>query len=154
MRKKLVIILVMLSVLFTAMPVSAAGNPVNPKRTTIENLFVNPTKTAGIPVVYKRTIVVTADGGRYQVGFVNIEFKKEFINKEMLPVTIEVEINAENGVAGIELTPSMDNFCKMVIIRVDSYKGLLYDEATGKNIFVNVNRQQLEVDHFSRHAFS
>lgn len=132
MLKKLIVLMVLLAVVFTALPVSAAESP----------------------VIYKSTITVTNEGGRYQVGFVNIEFKKEFLTQGMLPVTINVEVSAVDGVAGIELDPSINNFCKKVHIRVDSYEGLLYDKTSGKNIQVDVQKQQRVVTHFSRHAFS
>lgn len=134
MLRKLMALMVLLALVMSVVPVSAADNP----------------------VVYKATITVTKEGGKFQVGFANIEFKKEFIDQKSLPVTIDVEISAENGKAGIdlEMSPSYPDFCKKVHIRVDNYKGLLYDKAAGKNVEVVVKKQQLIVDHFSRHAFS
>lgn len=103
------------------------------------------------PVIYKDTITVTEDGGRYQIGFVNVEFKKDFLDPAMLPRTFEVQVYAENGVGYIEFSPSTPNFFKKVHIRIDNYNGLLYDKAAGKNIQVNFKKQQILAEHFSRY---
>ncbi len=132
MSKKIVVFLILLALVLSAIPVSAAQEP----------------------VIYNSTITVTSEGGVYQVGFVSIEFKKEFLDAQKLPVTIDVEVSAVNGVAGIELDPSMSDFCKKVHVRVAKYNGLLYDKTTGQNIQVDVKKLQLVVNHFSRHAFS
>lgn len=102
--------------------------------------------------VYKETITVTEDGGRYQVGFVNVEFKKNFISDEKLPATFEVQVYAENGVVYVEFSPDTPEFFKKVHIRVDKYNGLLYDKSLGKNIKVNINKQQILAPHFSRYC--
>ena len=106
------------------------------------------------PVVYKDTITVTEDGGRFQIGFVNIEFKKEFLDSGQLPATFDVKVSAENGVAGIEISPDTPEFFKKVHLRVSSYQGLLYDETACKNILVDIKKQQIIIGHFSRYAFS
>ena len=112
-----------------------------------------PAMAADQPVVFKDTITVTADGGRYQVGFVNLEFKKEFIDASKLPATFNVEVFAKNGEVGVQITPSTPEFFKKVHIRVDSYKGLLYDKEKGENIQVNIKKQQVLAEHFSWFRF-
>lgn len=128
--KKITLLMTLLIVL-TAMPVLAAEEP----------------------VLYKETITVTADGGIYQIGFVEVEFKKEFLGKNMEPVTFDVEVYAENGQAYIEFSPDAENFAKKVHIRANSYQGLLYDKALGQNIEIEVANQQIVTDHFSRYCF-
>lgn len=111
-----------------------------------------PSLAAEQAIVYKETITVTEDGGRYQVGFVNVEFKKNFISDEKLPATFEVQVYAENGVVYVEFSPDTPEFFKKVHIRVDKYNGLLYDKSLGKNIKVNINKQQILARHFSRYC--
>lgn len=113
-----------------------------------------PAMAAEEPVIYKSIITVTDEGGRFQVGFVNLEFKKDFLPSDKLPVTFEVVVSARGGIAGVEITPSVEGFLKKVHIRVDEYSGLLYDETLGRNIQVYVKKQQIIVNHFSRYAFS
>jgi len=106
MKKRIVMLLTLLIVL-AAIPVAAAEEP----------------------VIYQDTITVTSEGGRFQVGFIELEFKKDFLEKDMEPVTFNVEIYAENGVGYIEITPDAIDFDKKVHIRVASYEGLIYDKA-------------------------
>lgn len=127
MWRKLVFFLLALIFIFSSIPVNAEEKP----------------------VIYKETITVTEDGGRYQIGFVNVEFKKDFLNAEKLPITFEVTVYCENGIPGISFTPDVPDFYKKVHIRTDSYTGLLYDATTGKNIQVNVDKQQVLAPHFS-----
>lgn len=105
------------------------------------------------PVVYESTITVTADGGSFQVGFVTLKFKKDFIDSARLPVTFDVKVFAKSGDAGVQVEPSTSGFLKDVQIRVDSYNGLLYDEVQGRNIQVNVRKQHLTAEHFSWYRF-
>jgi len=145
--KRLLVILVLLTVVFSAMPVSAANySQVNVKN---DRQF-----TAQVPVVYKSIINVTKNGGVYQVGFVTIKIPKDFIDKDQLPIKITVKISAVNGEPGIEFTPDIPKFNKKVAVYVHSYKGLLYDSAVGKNIWVRIKQNKFEVEHFSRYAFS
>lgn len=111
-----------------------------------------PSLAAEEAIVYKETITVTEEGDRYQVGFVNIEFKKNFISDEKLPATFEVQVYAENGVVYVEFSPDTPEFFKKVHIRVDKYNGLLYDKSLDKNIKVNINKQQILAPHFSRYC--
>lgn len=105
------------------------------------------------PVTYKDTITVTEDGGRYKLGFVEVEFKKNYIDANLLPVTFEVEIYAENGQAFIEFEPDAQDFIKKVHIRAKKYDGLLFDKATGENIHITLKTQQILAEHFSRYNF-
>jgi len=147
MFKKLTVILVLLTLVFSAMPVSAAN---------IDQADIGHGKSFTVqePVIYKSIINVTEKGGVYQVGFVTIKFPRNFIDEDQLPVRINVEISAVNGVPGISFTPDIPEFNGNVTIIVHSYNGLLYDSATGKNIWVRVKRSKFEVGHFSRYAFS
>lgn len=106
------------------------------------------------PIVYKDTITVSEDGGRYQVGFVNVEFKKRFLGSSFLPVDFAVEIYAENGVVYIDFEPDFEIFNKKVHIRIDSYEGLIYDRALKKNIYVSIKKRQILADHFSRYCMN
>jgi len=130
--KKRFIILLTLMMVFASLPVLAAAEE---------------------PVIYKDTITVTEDGGRYKIGFVEVEFKKDFLEKGMEPVTFDVEVYAEDGLAYIEFSPDAEDFAKKVHIRVDSYEGLLYDKTLGENIEVDIAKQQIVTSHFSRYCF-
>jgi hypothetical protein len=132
MKKKLILLILLLALLVPSMSAMASE----------------------APVVYKSTITVTADGGRYQVGFASIEFKKEFLDQSMLPATFDVQIYAEDGKAYIEFSPDTPKFFKKVHIRAGAYEGLLYDRAKGENIPIDVKKQQLIVSHFSRYLFN
>lgn len=135
MKKRLLLLFLILTLLIPGMTVSASDEP----------------------VIYKDTITVTADGGRYQIGFVNVEFKKDFIDPAMLPATFEVQVYAENyaenGAGYIEFSPDTPEFFKKVHIRIDAYDGLLYDKAKGENIQVSFKKQQIKAEHFSRHRW-
>lgn len=117
-------------------------------------LLVNiPVMASEQPAEYKATITVTEDGGRYQIGFAEVEFKKDSLDLDQLPVTFDVRIYAENGINYIEFTPDIPDFYKQVHIRIGKFKGQLYDRAAGENIQVNVKKQQILAGHFSRYAF-
>lgn len=131
MKKRLLLLFLILTLLIPGMTVSASDEP----------------------VIYKDTITVTADGGRYQIGFVNVEFKKDFIDPDMLPATFEVQVYAENGAGYIEFSPDTPIFFKKVHIRIDAYDGLLYDKAKGENIQVSFKKQQILAEHFSRYRW-
>lgn len=146
MLKKLSAVIIALTLLFTAAPAWAAHDNAPVKtESAIENQG---------PVIFSGTLKVTEEGGVYKVGFAEIVFKKDFVDPELLPGTINVEINSVDGVPGIQFTPDITQFTKEVTIKVDSYSGLLYDTTSGKNIFVNIEKQKLKVEHFSRYAFS
>ncbi|HEX3047285.1 MAG TPA: hypothetical protein VHY08_21200 [Bacillota bacterium] len=106
------------------------------------------------PKIFQSTFTVTGEGGRFQVGFVNVEFKKDALVPTILPATFTTQVYAENGVVYIEFDPNTPPFFKKVHLRTDKYQGLLYDRAIGRNITVNIKHQQVLVDHFSRYAFN
>ncbi len=106
------------------------------------------------PGVYKETITVTEEGGKYEIGFVDVEFRKDFLDSEMLPVTFDVEIYAENGKSYIEFSPDVKKFLKKIHIRVDRYNGLLYDKEVEENIAVSIRKNHLVVSHFSRYCLN
>lgn len=128
MKKRFIILLTLIMV-FSSLPVLAATEE---------------------PVIYKDTITVTEDGGRYQIGFIEVEFKKDFLEKGMEPVTFDVEVYAENGKGYIEFSPDAEDFAKKVHIRADAYEGLLYDKALGENIKIDTKNVNLTARHFSR----
>lgn len=105
------------------------------------------------PVTFKDTITVTSDGGRFQIGFVNVEFKKDSLDSTMLPITFEVKVYADNGQGVIEFSPGVSKFYKKVHIRIDAYNGLLYDVSKGENVQVNFKNKQILADHFSRYCW-
>lgn len=147
MFKKLTVMLVLLILVFSAMPVNAANAG---QENTVHGKFI----AVQEPVIYKSIINVTEKGGIYQVGFVTIKFPENFIDEDQLPVRINVEITASDGVPGISFTPDMPEFNSDVTIHVHSYNGLLYDSVAGKNIWVRVKQDKFDVGHFSRYAFS
>lgn len=116
-------------------------------------LSMTPVAAAEEPVIFKETITVTEDGGRYQIGFINVEFKKDFIEADKLPVTFDVQVYAENGKGYIQFDPDTPNFFKKVHIRVGKYNGQLYDVAKGENVEVNFKKQQILTEHFSRWSY-
>lgn len=134
MRKKLLCLVISLAIIFS--------------------VAVMPVAADEAPIMYQDTITVTKDGGRYQIGFINIEFKKNFIEKDNLPITFEVMVYAEDGKGYIEFSPDIPDFFKKVHIRVDRYNGMLYDVANDENIEITVNKQQILAEHFSRYCFS
>lgn len=145
MFKKFTIIILLLVFAFSVMPVSAAnyyGHDIQ-KLNMVQK-----------PVIYTDTIFVGKDGGKFDVGFVTLKFPRNFIDSDKLPIRLVVKVSAVNGVAGVEVKPDIPCFNKDVLIKVDQYNGLLYDEARGKNIWVNVKPQVLKAKHFSRYAFS
>ncbi len=136
--KKLSVMILIVMLVISAVPVHAADNG---------------RAYSGEDVIYEREITVTEKGGVFQVGFTTIKFPKGFIDKDQLPVTINVKITAVNGIAGIEFTPDIPDFKKEVIVNVHSYNGLIYDETLDKNINVRIKQQKLILEHFSRYAF-
>lgn len=139
MFKKLTVMLVLLTLIFSTIPAYAAGHG---------NAHVQK------QIVYQSTITVDEHGGVYNVGFATIKFPKGFIDDNRLPIRIKVEITAVNGVPGIQFSPDIPYFNKNVTIMVHRYNGLLYDSTSRRNIFVHVDNQKLSVRHFSRYAFS
>jgi hypothetical protein len=101
------------------------------------------------PEVY--TITVTEDGGRYQLGNVELTFKKDSMQKDMEPVTFTVQLYAENGTPYIQFDTSVSHFAKGVMIKVNKGDVTLFDTATGQPIQVHLNNYNFKVEHFSRY---
>jgi hypothetical protein len=152
MFKKLTAILVLLLFILSTVPVYGADFNFSCDRHDYSEKYGQ--AVAKAPVIYKSDLWVTRAGGTYQVGFATIQFPKNYIDSDKLPVRIRVEISSVKGVAGIEFTPDIPSFNKDVIISVNSYNGLLYDYTLKKNIRQDIHRQTLKVHHFSRYAFS
>ena len=131
MKKVLFSLIMSLVFLFSSTPVLAAQN-------------VEP---------FKKDITVTADGGKYQVGFITVEFKKNFLEPDMLPITFSAEIYAENGQAYIQFSPGTPEFYKKVHLKGDAFKGYIYDKETGKDIYVTFKHNQILAEHFSRYIW-
>jgi len=104
-------------------------------------------------IVFERTITVTEKGGSFEVGFVTVNFKKDFLPDEQYPKTFTLKVCARDGEVGIEATPDTNAFLKPVLIKVDRYTGYLYDEAAGEDIFVSVKKQNIVAKHFSWYRF-
>ncbi|MEZ0537713.1 hypothetical protein ACAG39_10770 [Caldicellulosiruptoraceae bacterium PP1] len=106
------------------------------------------------PITFSNTFTVTNDGGKFNVGFVEIEFKKNSLPANINQITLNAEIYAENGTVYIEFRPDVEKFDKHVHIRVDNYKGFIYDKTLGKNTEVNIKKFNFIADHFSRYALA
>jgi hypothetical protein len=104
-------------------------------------------------IVFEKTVTITEKGGEVEVGFVTVKFHKDFLPKDQYPKTFTLKIFAKDGEVGIDVTPDTQNFSKPVQIKVDSYKGFLYDEVKGENIYVNVKNQTIVAKHFSWYRF-
>lgn len=105
------------------------------------------------PITYEETFTVTEKGGNFKIGFAKVQFKKGFLDKEDLPLVVEVAMYAEDGIVYIEFSPDVDEFKRDVKIKANKFKGYIYDRATGENIYVDVPNQVFYVSHFSRYCF-
>lgn len=104
------------------------------------------------PITYEETFTVTEKGGNFEIGFVQLQFKKGFLD-ENLPLVLDVKIYAENGVVFIDFSPDVSEFKKDVKIKAHKFDGYIYDVATGENIYINLPQQHFYVSHFSRYCF-
>ena len=147
MTKKLFLIAAILIIVMSVnIPVLAeAGND-------FSSLQVS--STTNDKVIYEDTVTVTPDGGTYEVGFVTVTFKKNFIDSSSLPINITISVYAEDGEAVIEFSPDVDDFNKKVKVKAEKFEGFLYDAATGMNEWITVKNQTMQLSHFSRYAFS
>lgn len=105
------------------------------------------------PVVYESTFTVTSAGGTYNVGFVKVEFKKNFLGADMLPMTFKAKVFAVGELGCIEFSPDVAVFLKDVKIKVGAYKGALFDETTGASVLVDYKPQVISASHFSRYCW-
>ncbi|MCX7746091.1 MAG: hypothetical protein N2645_04230 [Clostridia bacterium] len=164
MNKKLFAMLIVLMLTLTSVPAFAADHKGVPEDITFEQFinaddseqdesFQGSPEQAQQPVIFEKTITVTRDGGKYKIGFVTLFFKKDFLAPERLPATFEVKVCVKDGSPGVEINPSTTGFQKDVIIKVNHYKGLLYDVDSGKNVKVKVKKQLIKAEHFSWFRF-
>lgn len=146
MKKILTSLVLSLMFLFPANLAMAASNTLND--VAVQEMAIEVQQ----PVTFQSNVTVGKDGGRFQIGFVNIEFKKDFMDASLLPATFDAEIYAEKGQVFIEFQPGTPVFYKQVHLRIDSYSGYIYDRAVGKNIYVNIKKHQILAPHFSRYC--
>jgi len=104
LKKSLLLSMVIL-LLLSLSPALAAKQKTN---VSISNSELNE------PVIFQKEILATDEGEKFQVGFVRIDFKKDFIEEENLPITFEIKVYAENGEVYIEFNPSVDVLTKML----------------------------------------
>lgn len=142
-KKLLALILALLMVFAVNVPVMGAEKPVSDNKVSIVNY----------QVIFSDTITVTAKGGKFRIGFVTMDFPKNFLDSDNLPATFQISIFAKSGEAGIEINPSTTGFRKNVEIDVHEYNGFLYDKGAGKNIWVNIDKQTIIAPHFSWFRF-
>ncbi|HPD00302.1 MAG TPA: hypothetical protein PLA01_03010 [Acetivibrio sp.] len=143
MKRKLIIAL-LFALLITGIPAVALAKPSNAKGT--ETVFTE-------PVIFETTITVDKKGGKFDVGFVTIQFNNDWLPGGQYPAEFDVKICARDGEPCIEITPDVEAFSKPVLIKTDKYDGYLYDETTGKNIFVSIKSQVVVAKHFSWYRF-
>lgn len=97
------------------------------------------------------TITVTDAGGRYKLSNVELQFPKDFMGRNMEPITFTVALYAENGTPYIDIEPSVEKFSKPVTIKVKRANAEMYDIATGQTIKVRLDNYCFKVKHFSRY---
>lgn len=144
MNKKFISVLILIVMLMTCVPVTALSCPVKDKAVCVK---------AEAPVVFEKTITVTEKGGKFDVGFVTLQFKKDFLPKNQLPAKFNVKVYVKDGQAGVEVTPDTKKFNKDVLIKVSKYEGYLYDKDKGKNVYVKIKSQVINASHFSWYRF-
>ncbi len=113
----------------------------------------NATSYSSDYMIFERTVTVTEKGGTFELGFVSVDFPKNFLAKDKYTKTFTLKVCAREGEVGIEATPDTPKFLKPVKIKVNNYKGFLYDEVTGENVFVNIKKQTIVAKHFSWYRF-
>lgn len=101
------------------------------------------------PKVYY--ITVTEAGGRYQLDNVELAFKKDCMGKGMEPITFTVQFYAENGVPYIDIEPSVEEFSKKTMIKVEKGEVEFFDIATNQTVPIELENYVMQVTHFSRY---
>lgn len=91
------------------------------------------------PVQFSGSFTVTNEGGKFQVGFVQIDFKKDSLPDGIDSITFNAQIYAENGVVYIEFSPDA-KFKKDVHLKCEGYEGYIYDRSAGINIYVKLKK--------------
>jgi hypothetical protein len=141
--KKLVVFIVLLTLVFTS--------------STLRGVSAKKAKVVQVPdqtVVFEGTVTIDNNTTQFELGFVKVTFRKNFVEEDLYPITFDVKIYAEEGEVYIEFTPGMDLFFKDVTIHAFNYNGYIFDVATGENIYVEIPNQVLKVNHFSRYCFA
>ncbi len=105
------------------------------------------------PITYEETFTVTETGGNFKIGFATVQFKRNFLDETDLPLDLDVQIYAENGVVYIEFNPDVIEFERDVKIKANKFEGYIYDRGTKKNIYIEIPGQTFFVSHFSRYCF-
>lgn len=103
--------------------------------------------------LFTETITIYNKTTKFDVGFVRVDFKKNFIPEEMYPITFEVELYAEDGEIYIEFSPDVEDFFKDVTIHVHAFEGYIFDVSANEYIYVDVPNFVFKVPHFSRWCF-
>jgi len=105
-------------------------------------------------ILFTETITVYNETTKFDIGFVRVDFKKNFIPEEMYPITFEVQLYAEDGEIYIEFSPDVEHFFKDVMIHVQAFEGYIYDVSADEFIYVDVPNYVFKIPHFSRWCFS
>jgi len=103
--------------------------------------------------LFEETVTLKNKQTKVDIGFVTVEFKKNFLPEDMYPITFEIKLYAEDGKVYIEFSPDVDEFLKDVVVKVHSYDGYIYDVGTDEFILVDIPRLTMKLPHFSRWCF-
>jgi hypothetical protein len=96
-------------------------------------------------------ITVTEQGGNYKLGNVELQFPKNFMGKDMEPITFIVSQYIEDDVPYIDIEPSVEKFDKPITIKVKKGTVEMYDTSTDRTIKVRLENYCFRVKHFSRY---
>ncbi|MBN2604347.1 MAG: hypothetical protein JXR62_00830 [Bacilli bacterium] len=105
-------------------------------------------------IIFEGSVTIDNSMNKFEIGFVTVTFRKNFVEEDLYPITFDVKIYAEEGLVYIEFNPSMDAFFKDVQVHAFAYNGYIFDISTGENIYVEIPNQMFKVDHFSRYCFA
>ncbi len=131
MRKAVVILVLILTILLSSMPALAAG----------------------VDGPWEGTYEISPKGGTIDCLIAQVSFKKNYLETDET-ITYKVKVYAEDGVPYIDIEPSVKEFKKKVTIQVSDFTGELYDIKTGQNVLVSTRKHKLKVKHFSRYILS
>ena len=140
MMYKMVLVLLFVFVLFT----TSSLNTIDANTEEVEEQY---------PLFSETITLDNNKRTKVDVGFVTVVFKKNFLPKDMYPITFDIEVYAEDGKVYIEFSPDVDEFLKDVVIKVNPYEGYIYDKGVEDYILVDIPRLKMKVPHFSRWCF-
>jgi hypothetical protein len=103
--------------------------------------------------LFEETVTLENKRTKVDVGFVTVEFKKNFLPNDMYPITFEIKLYAEDGKVYIEFSPDVDEFLKDVVVKVHPYDGYIYDVGIDEYIHVDIPKLKMKLPHFSRWCF-